>query len=622
MCESHGLFESTSGTGFHRMKAFPHRHFSPVSLRNRRSAFRIIRRGLGGAFFPWLFALAGASTGVDEILAIADQSGWERTAVHLRQEAFESFEKGEHRAPELYLRYRWARLWGESRKTAVNNWIEAIERSHLGHSNMPRRYALHDEPMARLVSRDFERAVLAHTAFSREFFSTLAPVDHPEEVLKTLNAIHASYPDSFFAYGSLALAVAVVFDVPPPREWPHAQVSEECLQRSWPDPVDAFAYWSELDRLGAAAHPFSALPTEYLKYVVDAAASFEDLDWARAHVRRHPDDFGVVYDRVGYRSQRVERGYFVWPGESYGLAQIEREGGICVDQAYFAAHAGKAHGIPTLIFRGAGLDGRHAWFGYLRGDGSWDFDAGRYGENRYVTGLAYDPQTWANVSDHQLAFLAEGFHQESRYRQSRVYSDFALEYLRAGSFRKAREAAAMAVRLEKRNRAGWEVLHAAVAGLESEPAAAEAILRQAARAFEAYPGLEAIFRERVVQSLIERGQPLLAANERRKLAYKNRLDRADLAVRQAAERMQTSMAGDPVPVQMRVYRGLVLQHASGGGAHLYDGVVRPFIDHLLSGNHRREALQAAEFARLQMDLSEGSQLGLEMDGLIRTLKGG
>ena len=40
------------------------------------------------------------------------------------------------------------------------------------------------------------------------------------------------------------------------------------------------------------------------------------------------------------------------------LPLILQEGGLCVDQAYFAAMVGKAKGVPTLLFRGAGLDGR------------------------------------------------------------------------------------------------------------------------------------------------------------------------------------------------------------------------------------------------------------------------
>ena len=48
---------------------------------------------------------------------------------------------------------------------------------------------------------------------------------------------------------------------------------------------------------------------------------------------------------------------------------------------------GKAKGVPTLLFRGVGLDGRHAWFGFLDSDGHWELDCGRYADQKLTVSL-------------------------------------------------------------------------------------------------------------------------------------------------------------------------------------------------------------------------------------------
>ena len=79
---------------------------------------------------------------------------------------------------------------------------------------------------------------------------------------------------------------------------------------------------------------------------------------------------------------------------------------------------GKAKGVPTMLFRGAGLDGRYAWFGFLDGrdTGSWTA-AGRGGRRRWP-GYAFDPQTWTTLPNHELAFLSEGFLRLPSFRTS------------------------------------------------------------------------------------------------------------------------------------------------------------------------------------------------------------
>src|SRR5690606_37735995 len=212
-----------------------------------------------------------------------------------------------------------------------------------------------------------------------------------------------------------------------------------------------------------------------------------ELEWAQRSVKFPLSSLVKSYEAVRYRNDRIEAQTYVWPGERYDLPEIYGEGGICVDQAYFATQAGKARGVPSLLFSGAGRDGRHAWFGYLGSGQKWVLDAGRYAAQRYVTGVAIDPQTWTQLSDHELSFLSEGFRRLPPYRQSRQHQVFAELYLRLNQKPAAAAAARKAVSYERRNVQAWELLLAAHE--DAPPRERETLLREAARAMQRYPDL-------------------------------------------------------------------------------------------------------------------------------------
>lgn len=91
------------------------------------------------------------------------------------------------------------------------------------------------------------------------------------------------------------------------------------------------------------------------------------------------------------------------------LDNILKVGGVCRHQAHFAMHVAKAQGVPSVFMAGVGSEVSHAWLGYLevtRNSAEWNFDAGRFGEYREITGRAADPQTRAWLSDGQLSLLA------------------------------------------------------------------------------------------------------------------------------------------------------------------------------------------------------------------------
>ncbi len=559
------------------------------------------------------------------VAALVDRAaaqGWGSVAPTLRTAAQQAYETRSGYASAWYYLYRWAKLLGTPYNTALQEWIKAVDAAKAGHPNMPSQYATHPGSLSAGLTRELQLALLGNAALSEEFFQLLSPVDNPSEVLAILQKIHRQDPALFAGYGSLALAVAVVYDVPPPPQWPHGQVSPRALPRTLPPPEQAFAYFVKLDRLNASLQRLSRLPASELKFLVDVVAPFPELDWARKGVPPGLADLGKAYDMVKYRKDRLASGAYEWPGGAYTLPAILAEGGICVDQAYFASTVGKAKGIPTIMFRGAGLDGRHAWFGYLDANQRWQLDCGRYADQKFVVGLAFDPQTWTDINDHELGFITERFRALPTYKLSVMNEAFAADYLAEGKVDQALRAAREAVNRDARNLDAWNTLLKAQAAKSPDLRAKEAILREAVLAFQRYPDLEISFSRQLNQVLRARGEVSLAQVEEQRLAQKYQANREDLSIEQAAATVQRSMEQDDLATQIRIYNREVDTAGRGAGIDFYDKVVRPFVIYLAGREQIPAALQSLDRARRTLRVDSGKQLDLEMADLAVRLKAG
>ncbi|MFZ5494016.1 MAG: hypothetical protein ACOZE5_01600 [Verrucomicrobiota bacterium] len=560
------------------------------------------------------------------IAALVDRAaaqGWGSVMPALRVGAQQAYESNSGYAAQWYYLYRWARLLGTPHGKSVEDWIKAVEAARVAHANMASTYPHRPGSLAGGLSRELQLALLGNAALSEEFFQLLSPVDHPAEVLAILQKIHRAEPALFAAYPSLALAIAVVHDVPPSPWWPHGQVNAVMLPRKPPPPEQIFGYLARLDRANGTAHKLGRLPAGELKFLVDIVAPFKELDWARQSVPPGIADLGKAYDLVKYRQDRLTANQYIWPGPAYTLPVILAQGGICVDQAYFASTVGKAKGIPTIMFRGAGLDGRHAWFGYLDAGQSWQLDCGRYAEQKYVTGLAFDPQTWGNINDHELLFITERFRSLPTYKLSVLHAEFAGDYLREGKLDPALKAARESVNRDRRNLDGWDILFAAQkAKAPADLRAQETILREAVLAFARYPDLEISFSRRLLDVLRQRGETSLAAVEEQRLGRKYQSGRQDLSIGQAAATLRRSMESDDLATQIKVFNHTLDTQGQGAGIGFYDNVVAPFVLHLAQQGQVPAALQAMERAKRTLRVEAGGQLDGELAAMVARLKSG
>jgi hypothetical protein len=563
---------------------------------------------------PTATRLAGLQTA-------AKVSGWAPQVAALRAAALLAYQRDKLAPAEAWYHvYRWAALFGESEASFVPRWIRAVEDAKVAHPNMPQSFTAPNRPLGLALAPELQAWLLGNPAFSNEFFEQLSPVDYVPAVFQILDGLYRTDPVRFRTYANLALAIAVVFDVPPPPDWPHGQVSTAALPRKLPAPGAAFAWWTKQDQLGHGYHRLTRLRAGELKFVVDAAAPFNELEWV-AQVSDYPlNQLARAYTMVRYRTDRVANNNPNWMGKTYRLSDILAAGGICCDQAYFATQVGKSRGVPTLLFYGAGNDGRHAWFGFLDGNQKWQLDAGRYAEQRFVTGHARDPQTWRELSDHELGFLSERFRDLPSFRQSRVHADFAAHYLGAGFVAAAAAAARKAVNFERRNQPAWDTLIAAGQKSGRDAKTVESVMREAAIAFQRHPDLEARYVNRTADSLRARGETSLAAAEVSRIAKNNRSKRGDLSVQQARDTLLRAFATQTLPEQVKAYNTLLDTSGRGAGIGFFDQVVIVFAEHMLQLQQPAEAVRAVERARRTLKVEPDSQLEKELAKLLKELK--
>jgi hypothetical protein len=559
---------------------------------------------------------------LQQVETLAAASGWLAASPALRSAALRAYRQERLTAADAWFHaYEWTVLFSEPEDRFIGGWIDAMEAAHLNYPAVAGSYNPTDKPIGGNLSPEMQDWLLTNPAFSEEFFSILKPVDNVPKVFAILEGLHRRDSEKFARYPSLALAISVVYDVPPPPYWPHHQVSDEALSRKPQNPAVPFDYFTREDMLGHTYFNLARMRAEELKFVVDTSAQVPELEWSQKTIAFSLDQLEGAYGAIKYRTDRsTNEARMTWSGKPYTLQAILADGGICIDQAYFASEVGKARGVPTLMFMGAGQDGRHAWFGFLDSEQKWRLDVGRYAEQRLVTGVAFDPQTWESISDHELQFLSERFRALPSYMQSRVHEEFAQEFMQTGDFQSAARAARMAVNFEHRNLPGWETLIDADSKLGIGAAAQEGVMREAALALARYPDLMVSYENRLCASLRARGETSLADYEERGIAERLKGDRADLAVQQASSILSRSIATQAIPDQIATYNALVAQFGHGSGAIFFDQIVTAFAEHLAQMNMKPQARDAVERAREALDVQPDTQLGTEMEKLLESLQ--
>lgn len=371
--------------------------------------------------------------------------------------------------------------------------------------------------------------LLNDSSLTKDFFLVLSPKDKLPQVLSILNELHKAEPTRFPAYNRLAIAMALVWDAPP-RRAPHGQVAADKLPIDESTIFDRFRFWVESNEKKICEYDLTKLEVEQLKFIVDATQPLDELRWAQTGVGYNRGNFSEAFSFIKYDKSRLDRGEYSWTHPVYSLKEIRKLGGICVDQAYFASVAGKAKGIPTLFFTGEGRRGGHAWFGYMKSPDRWVLDCGRYQYDKFATGNATDPQTREEISDHEIAFLAESFRNTPAYHESMAHLRQATLFQKAGDLPQASAAIETALKLSPMNLDAWEFKTGLLELDKNADAACKSHLNAMVTQFIRYPDVKADCQQKLAARFRESGDQQKAAMIEDRIVRDNRDKRHDLSV--------------------------------------------------------------------------------------------
>ena len=485
---------------------------------------------------------------------------------------------------------------------------------------LPDDYTPSGGPVAARATEDFLAGLANDQEFLKEFFRELKPDDFTPVVLTRLEQLRRAHPGAWPAYRSLMLAFALVYDQREPLFWPHHQVPAEAVPRSTQDAAGRFEYFYRANEARKLEYDLRRLSAAEMKFLVDAPVERSELEWAAQNVRTGGDKFGRVLDLVRYDQQRADRGIFKWPHGSYRLVKIKMAGGICTDQAYFACLAGKAKGIPTLYFAGQGQDGGHAWFGYLRGDGRWELDAGRFLDQRYTVGQALDPQTWMPITDHELLFLSSRATRSTEYDGALGDLAMAEVYHRRGDLASAGAAADSARFYSPDFFAAWEAKENVLAE-SKDTAGLRAHYAAGIDQFRREEDLRVRYQTRLAELERAGGDVLVASKIEARMIRENRRLRTDLSAATGAEVLSRLMQEGNYAAAMREYRSLSGKLGPTGGGNFFYEVVRPFVRQMKDAGREKDAQRALDLAGRVMKFETGSILAREFDEMKAGLAG-
>ena len=380
-----------------------------------------------------------------------------------------------------------------------------------------------------------------------------------------------------------------------------------------------FTFWIESNESRALMLDLRKLSPDQIKYIVDAPLDPAEFRWARKNAKYQRAEFAKAFDAVSYSLARANSEAFVWRDGEYTLQNLHQQEGICVDQAYYAMIAGKAHGLPTLFFTGQGAQGGHAWFGYMKSENRWELDCGRDKNGNYAIGEALDPQTWLPISDHDLKFQAKGLRNGLEYFSSR--DDILIGRLSEmmGNNFKALRAYESALRVCPENGSGWsakaDYLRRSGASLQVLKSHHQAAVQQ----FLTDRDMRATHQLAVARIAREQGATQEAESLERQIITQNKRRRSDLSVSVAAQKIITLVEAKRFDDAFAEYRRQVTAIGKLGGGNFFYDIVQPYVEAVSAAGKDRQAKEALALARKALKPEHGGILEGDLSDLEQSL---
>jgi len=453
--------------------------------------------------------------------------------------------------------------------------------------------------LADRLDPNFISATLTDPDFLRRLSESYSQDDVAPKVLLNLQSIWKSHSADWHEFQSLALALAVVKDQPAPDFWPHNQVAQVDVPREEEQPDELFSQWVEACRDGKLRMDPRLLEVGDLKFVVDAPLKESEFDLIRENPQLAHLDPQKAFESIPYDQGRAIKNVYDWPWGAYLLADIRMHGGICVDQAYYAAIVGKALGIPTIFFSGQGKDGGHAWVGYLKGPGHWELSVARYASQNYATGEGLNPQDWSPITDHDLELITR--HLGNRDFQNAARRDLIIAsvFRRKGDLAGEGRALQSALQVSPENPSLWDAREEWLIRTGASAAALKAHHQAAIAQFSGFSDLKAQHQEALISLAVRSGDKKNAEELSDQIVHENRGGwnaRVDLSSQAAWSLISDRLQSKDFAAAVEEFERQLHLFGETGGGNFYYKVVAPLASGLISAGRQDIALRVLKEA--------------------------
>jgi hypothetical protein len=447
------------------------------------------------------------------------------------------------------------------------------------------------------------------TTVSHLFVEKLDPLDVKKKALENILRLAEANAADLHEYAALGVAFSLVFDQPFPSYWPHRQVDKAAVPIGDLDVVQRFSFYVQSNRDKKLDQDISALNFEQLKYLVDSEVSLSELAYAQQNQtdRVSYSHFADAFFSIQYDHNRIgnANSQYNWNYPSYKLADIERNGGICIDQAYYAETLGKGRGIPTIRFVGMGMDGAHAWFGYLSNARKWELDCGRYEEQDFPKGYAVDPQTWQPIDDSVLENIFKNGATNSNYQPA--MTALAWAYLHQGDDVSYAHILDDAHSIMPEWSGTWK-LQAMLVEKSGDIEKKKAFYQDWISQFGNYPEMKVDGQKRLYLALKAADDP--GADDLLKdIIVQNRTEGFDLGIQADTDAINEKLRNQDWDGARLVFEGAIRDFGQEGGLTLFNSIVKPYIMLCLNNNKVDLADRAISFTQDRMTIDSSSQLG-------------
>jgi hypothetical protein len=237
--------------------------------------------------------------------------------------------------------------------------------------------AKHAATIQRAFGDDFEalsKWLNAHPALKQNFYTAFDErYDKLDSALAQFQSIWAKFPEQLAKNPDLGIAVAITWD-DPRTLYDYSQHQRRTKSKMPKDLLDGlanFQYIIENEKVteGRVRH----MPWEFLVFVIDHKTPLEERAWAKKYYQTHRASKSwhqdVPYDHDMLKGE-LDKSSGLKPkiaDRDYTLSNLKLYGGVCAQQADFAARVAKCVGVPAVYCWGASsYRGLHAWWMYVR----------------------------------------------------------------------------------------------------------------------------------------------------------------------------------------------------------------------------------------------------------------